>query len=103
MIAPYLTALQEEVKASGIQIGSYPVVGKGVFVSLIGRKVRDRESEMEGADGRFWLMDVARDVERQTGGKIVSDEEIAQKKEEAVGSKLQTSSTLPETPTNAKF
>ncbi|KAK2463317.1 hypothetical protein APHAL10511_004628 [Amanita phalloides] len=37
MIAPYLTSLQSRLKARGIQIGSYPVLGKGVFVSLIGR------------------------------------------------------------------
>jgi len=37
MIAPYLTTLQNKLKPRGIQIGSYPVLGKGVFVSIIGR------------------------------------------------------------------
>ncbi|KAG9121705.1 hypothetical protein FRC07_002238 [Ceratobasidium sp. 392] len=36
-IAPYLTSLQERVKSEGIQVGSYPSVGKGVTVSLIGK------------------------------------------------------------------
>ena len=37
MIAPYLTSLQSRLKPRGVQIGSYPLLGKGVFVSLIGR------------------------------------------------------------------
>ena len=37
MIAPYLTSLQSRLKSRGVQIGSYPLLGKGVFVSLIGR------------------------------------------------------------------
>ncbi|KIL66593.1 hypothetical protein M378DRAFT_160590 [Amanita muscaria Koide BX008] len=37
MIAQYLTTLQNKLKPRGIQIGSYPVLGKGVFVSIIGR------------------------------------------------------------------
>ncbi|KAF8176523.1 MoaB/Mog domain-containing protein [Pholiota molesta] len=32
MIAPYLTSLQERLKPHGIQVGSYPVLYKGVFV-----------------------------------------------------------------------
>ncbi|CAE6483904.1 unnamed protein product [Rhizoctonia solani] len=36
-IAPYLTSLQARVKSEDIQVGSYPTVGKGVTVSLIGR------------------------------------------------------------------
>jgi hypothetical protein len=39
MIAPYLTSLQTLLKPRGIQIGSYPVLGKGVFISLIGREL----------------------------------------------------------------
>lgn len=37
MIAPYLTSLQSRLKPRGVQIGSYPLLGKGVFISLIGR------------------------------------------------------------------
>ncbi|CAE6486985.1 unnamed protein product, partial [Rhizoctonia solani] len=36
-IAPYLTTLQARVKPEGIQVGSYPTVGRGVTVSLIGK------------------------------------------------------------------
>uniref|UniRef100_D8Q7T7 MoaB/Mog domain-containing protein n=1 Tax=Schizophyllum commune (strain H4-8 / FGSC 9210) TaxID=578458 RepID=D8Q7T7_SCHCM len=36
-IAPYLTELQARLRPRGISVGSYPVVGKGVFISLIGR------------------------------------------------------------------
>ncbi|CAE6501328.1 unnamed protein product [Rhizoctonia solani] len=36
-IAPYLTTLQALVKPEDIQVGSYPTVGKGVTVSLIGK------------------------------------------------------------------
>ncbi|KAJ1301115.1 hypothetical protein OPQ81_003528 [Rhizoctonia solani] len=36
-IAPFLTSLQARVKPEDIQIGSYPTIGKGVTVSLIGK------------------------------------------------------------------
>ncbi|KAL1748291.1 MoaB/Mog domain-containing protein [Schizophyllum fasciatum] len=36
-IAPYLTELQARLRPRGVSVGSYPVVGKGVFISLIGR------------------------------------------------------------------
>ncbi|KAG5642098.1 hypothetical protein DXG03_003622 [Asterophora parasitica] len=78
MIAPYLTSLQERLKPRGIQVGSYPVLMKGVFVSLIGRDL-----SRDGEDGhRLWLADVAREVEREVGGRVVNDEEIAEKKAE---------------------
>ncbi|KAF5384101.1 hypothetical protein D9615_003341 [Tricholomella constricta] len=78
MIAPYLTSLQERLKLRGIQVGSYPVLQEGVFVSLIGRDLCN-----EGEEGhRLWLADVAREVEREVGGRVVSDEEIAEKKAE---------------------
>jgi len=35
-IAPFLTSLQKEVHREGVRIGSYPVLRKGVTVSLIG-------------------------------------------------------------------
>ena len=37
LIAPYLTTLQTRLKPNGIQVGSYPILGQGVFVSLVGR------------------------------------------------------------------
>ncbi|KAG5639762.1 hypothetical protein H0H81_000042 [Sphagnurus paluster] len=77
MIAPYLTALQERLRPRGIQVGSYPVLGKGVFVSLIGRDLAG-----DGENGhQLWLADVAREVEREVGGQVASEEEIAHKKE----------------------
>jgi hypothetical protein len=86
MIAPYLTSLQERLQPRGIQVGSYPIIGKGVFVSLIGRDppVTDVSSEKNG-QARVWLAEIAREVEIEVGGRVVSDEEIAQKKEEASG------------------
>jgi hypothetical protein len=74
MIAPYLTSLQQRLKVHGIQVGSYPVVHKGVFVSLIGR---DLDS---GQKGRLWLAEVAQEVEREVRGKIWSEEEVAARK-----------------------
>jgi len=76
MIAPYLTTLQERLRIHGIQVGSYPVLQKGVFVSLIGR---DLDS---GQKGRLWLAEVAQEVEREVGGRIWSEEELAARKRE---------------------
>jgi hypothetical protein len=73
MIAPYLTALQERLKPHGIQIGSYPVLSKGVFVSLIGR-------DLNNGTKKIWLADVAREVEKEVGGRVVSEEEVAAQK-----------------------
>ena len=74
MIAPYLTSLQSRLKPYGIQVGSYPVLTKGVFVSLIGR-------DLNNGTKKIWLADVAREVEKEVGGRIVSEEEVeAQKK-----------------------
>src|SRR6266498_5048275 len=64
MIAPYLASLQERLKPNGIQVGSYPVLYKGVFVSLIGR---DPDSSQ---GSKLRLVEVAQEVERQVGGRI---------------------------------
>ena len=77
MIAPYLTALQARLKPHGIQVGSYPVLSKGVFVSLIGRDLNNCRNN--GTKG-IWLADVAREVERELGGRVVSEEEVAAQK-----------------------
>jgi hypothetical protein len=48
-IAPYLTQLQKRVQPDGIQVGSYPLLQRGVTVSLIGRdekKVREIGEEV---------------------------------------------------------
>jgi len=84
MIAPYLTSLQGRLQPRGIQVGSYPVLGKGVFVSLIGRDPPLDGLAGENGQTRVWLAEVAREVEIEVGGMVVSDEEIAQKKEEGI-------------------
>lgn len=38
-IAPYLTSLHKRLQSEGIRVGSYPLLQKGVTVSLIGRNV----------------------------------------------------------------
>jgi len=80
MIAPYLTSLQERLKPHGIQVGSYPILYKGVFVSLIGRDLSSRTLPGEKDKGKVWLAEVAQEVERETGGRIVSEEEVAAQK-----------------------
>ncbi|KAL0570644.1 hypothetical protein V5O48_011311 [Marasmius crinis-equi] len=87
MIAPYLTSLQARVKADGIQVGSYPVLNQGVFVCLIGRDLpsyvnSDGKNPKKGPP-RIWLAEVAKEVEREIGGRVVSEEEVAEKKEAA--------------------
>ncbi|KAG6838219.1 hypothetical protein C0991_000966 [Blastosporella zonata] len=74
-IAPYLASLQDRLQKR-VQVGSYPVIGKGVFVSLIGS---DPCGKREDGTPLF-LADIAREVEEETGGRVVSDEEIAEKK-----------------------
>ncbi|KAG6816785.1 hypothetical protein H0H87_002941 [Tephrocybe sp. NHM501043] len=74
-IAPYLTSLQERFRKR-VQVGSYPVIGKGVFVSLIGS---DPCGEKDDGQPLF-LADIAREVEKEVDGHVVSDEEIAEKK-----------------------
>ncbi|KAF9489519.1 Molybdopterin binding protein [Pleurotus eryngii] len=70
LIAPYLTALQARMKAYGIQVGSYPVLAQGVYVSLIGR---DRDK----------VQDVAKEVETEVVGKIVTEEEVKRRKDDS--------------------
>ncbi|KAJ3850202.1 MoaB/Mog domain-containing protein [Lentinula lateritia] len=97
MIAPYLTALHARMKnqKADIQVGSYPVLGKGVFVSLIGRdrnmglpgqgvlvKTEQRSqpgaqsSEAQEPPAQVWLAQIACEVEKEINGRIVSDEEV---------------------------
>ncbi|KAJ7262296.1 MoaB/Mog domain-containing protein [Mycena haematopus] len=102
MIAPYLTKLQSRLRPHGIQVGSYPVLGQGVFVSLIGRDrplttssttpaAQSQESSAEGPDEdnvnggkkgrpRILLAEVAREVEQEIDGQVVSEEEVAKRK-----------------------
>ncbi|KAG6889944.1 hypothetical protein C0995_013471 [Termitomyces sp. Mi166 len=76
-IAPYLSSLQERFQKR-VQVGSYPILGKGVFVSLIGG---DPCGQKE--DGKpLFLAEIASEVEQEIDGRVVSDEEIAEKKSE---------------------
>lgn len=82
MIAPYLTALQDRLKPHGIQVGSYPVLYKGVFVSLIGRDLSP-SADVQKAGGKVWLAQVAKEVEQEIGGRVTSEEEIAAQKRDS--------------------
>ena len=57
-----MTSLQERLKQEGIQIGSYPSVGKGVTISLIGRD-KDR------------LDALGNEVASETQGEVVEPEQ----------------------------
>jgi len=72
-IAPYLRALQQRVQPEGIRIGSYPVIQKGVYVSLIGSN-KERVKELGG------------EVEKETHGREVSEEEALEKRRRQSGS-----------------
>ncbi|KAL9709342.1 hypothetical protein Ac2012v2_007698 [Leucoagaricus gongylophorus] len=81
LIAPYLAALQTRLKPNGIQVGSYPILGQGVFVSIVGRDILTPGSGSNGkSQTRVWIAEVAKEVEREIGGKIVSEEEVALKR-----------------------
>ncbi|CDO70069.1 hypothetical protein BN946_scf184601.g22 [Trametes cinnabarina] len=68
-IAPYLTELQARTKGDGVRVGSYPLLAKGVYVSLIGR---DADKVRALAD----------EVVQKLQGRLVSEEEA--KKEKSV-------------------
>ncbi|KAG1872888.1 MoaB/Mog domain-containing protein [Suillus subalutaceus] len=67
-IAPFLTDLQKRVQPEGIRIGSYPVLQKGVYVSLIGA---DR--------GRVHQLGV--EVEKEVDGRAVTEAEAEAKRQ----------------------
>ena len=66
-IAPYLTTLQARVKDAGVRVGSYPLLSKGVYVSLIGR---DQER----------IQALGEEVAREIQGRLVSEEEARKEK-----------------------
>ncbi|PIL29180.1 hypothetical protein GSI_09229 [Ganoderma sinense ZZ0214-1] len=66
-IAPYLTTLQARVKNAGVRVGSYPLLAKGVYVSLIGR---DQER----------IQALGEEVAREIQGRLVSEEEAKKEK-----------------------
>ncbi|KAH9043604.1 putative molybdopterin binding domain-containing protein [Lactarius hengduanensis] len=66
-IAPYLTSLQKRVKEEGVSVGSYPLIRKGVYVSLIGQN-EDR------------IRELGKEVEVNIQGKVVTEQEIREAK-----------------------
>ena len=85
------------MRPHGIQVGSYPVLYKGVFVSLIGRDLDPKSND--GTNGKkVWLAEVAREVEREIGGRVASEEDIAAQKNEPSGSLTTPSQATPSTP-----
>ncbi|KAL7284689.1 hypothetical protein ACG7TL_001992 [Trametes sanguinea] len=66
-IAPYLTELQARSKDAGVRVGSYPMLAKGVYVSLIGR---DAEQ----------VRGLAEEVAQRLQGRLVSEEEARKEK-----------------------
>ncbi|KZT04872.1 Molybdopterin binding protein [Laetiporus sulphureus 93-53] len=66
-IAPYLTELQARTKADGIQVGSYPLLMRGVYVALIGR-------------GEQALRALAEEVAEKLEGRVLTEEEVAKEK-----------------------
>ncbi|KAF7297124.1 MoCF-biosynth domain-containing protein [Mycena indigotica] len=79
MIAPYLTKLQARVKPHGVQVGSYPVLGQGVFVSLIGRERPITTTAVSNADHGS-LEDIAKEVGIAIEGYVVTEEEVLKRK-----------------------
>ncbi|KEP53355.1 molybdopterin-binding domain protein [Rhizoctonia solani 123E] len=59
-IAPFLTTLQARVKPEGIQVGSYPTIGRGVTVSLIGKNAARLE-------------ELAQEVVKEVSGELVPE------------------------------
>ncbi|TRM66900.1 MoaB/Mog domain-containing protein [Schizophyllum amplum] len=74
-IAPYLTQLQARLLPRGISVGSYPVFGKGVFISLIGRDA-PLSSSIEGGTVNDSLAAVATEVEQAVGGRVIREDEV---------------------------
>lgn len=66
-IAPYLTELQARTKEAGVRVGSYPLLSRGVYVSLIGRDVEK-------------VKEVAEEVAVKLEGRLVSEEDARKEK-----------------------
>ncbi|KAI0705472.1 MoaB/Mog domain-containing protein [Earliella scabrosa] len=66
-IAPYLTELQARTKEAGVRVGSYPLLSKGVYVSLIGRDVEK-------------VREIAEEVAERLQGRLVTEEEARKEK-----------------------
>ncbi|TFY74180.1 hypothetical protein EWM64_g9833 [Hericium alpestre] len=68
-IAPYLTSLHNRVKGEGIRIGSYPLLTRGVYVSLIGLDEKR-------------INELSEEVKEELQGRIVTEEEVREAKAE---------------------
>ena len=66
-IAPFLTSLQARTKSAGVRVGSYPLLSKGVYVSLIGPDVAT-------------IKEIAEEVAKELQGRLVSEEEARKEK-----------------------
>ncbi|GJJ14686.1 hypothetical protein Clacol_008953 [Clathrus columnatus] len=65
-IAPYLTSLHQRLKPDRIRVGSYPLLQKGVTVSLIG------ENEAK-------IREIGEEVAREIQGKVVEETDASTK------------------------
>ncbi|KAH8833883.1 putative molybdopterin binding domain-containing protein, partial [Flagelloscypha sp. PMI_526] len=61
-MSPYLTELQKRLQPLDIQVGSYPIFGNGVYVSLIGRT--------HNSSGEIDLHAIAKEIEPEIGGQV---------------------------------
>jgi hypothetical protein len=67
-IAPFLTSLQERVKNDGVRIGSYPFLGRGVCISLIGLD-------------KLSILALGEEVVKETAGYVITEKELEQMKQ----------------------
>ncbi|TDL27990.1 Molybdopterin binding protein [Rickenella mellea] len=74
-IAPYLTSLQNRVKDAGVKIGSYPLIRKGVTVSLIG-------------PDEAMVRELGVEVAKELKGEVVTEEQ-------QVGDEMDVDANLP--------
>ncbi|GBE83538.1 MoaB/Mog domain-containing protein [Sparassis latifolia] len=66
-IAPYLSQVQARTKASGVRVGSYPLLQRGVYVALIGR-----DTDL--------VHSLAEEVAQELEGRIISEEDALKEK-----------------------
>jgi len=87
------------------KLASYPLLGRGVTVSLIGRDLGNVEvNDGEQGRKRLWLADVARGRWKpRSGAGWLAMMEVAQKKEEAKTFSMQQSPPLGETQMRREF
>ena len=67
-IAPYLTSLHKRLQSEGIRVGSYPLLQKGVTVSLIGRDEKR-------------VREIGEEVAREVQGEVVEAKRVGEEGE----------------------